>query len=131
MQAIIMITKMGYKVDKVSLSPYQIEDIRKQLLVRPTSSSHHAPPPAFSVLRESATALYLPRCYAYEKLGKCDFKFSPCTSAPALEFEGQLRPLQKVAAEAYMEEALNGSGAGTIVLGCGEGKFAGRFLFTE
>lgn len=124
-----MITNRGYKIKKDSLSSGQIEEIRKDLLVRPASASHHAPPPAFSVLKESATALYLPRCYAYEKFGKCEFKFSPCISAPALEFAGQLRPLQKVAAEAYMEEALNGSGAGTIVLGCGEGKSVCRPLF--
>lgn len=117
-----MITKRGYKVEKAALTSGQIEEIRKDLLVRPASASHHAPPPAFSVLKESTTALYLPRCYAYKKFGKCDFKFTPYINAPALEFAGQLRPLQKVAAEAYMEEALNGSGAGTIVLGCGEGK---------
>jgi superfamily II DNA or RNA helicase len=117
-----MITKRGYKIDKASLTSKQIEEIRKDLLVRPASASHHAPPPAFSVLKESTSSLYLPRCYAYEKFGKCEFKFAPHINAPALEFAGELRPMQKVATAAYMEEATNGSGAGTIVLGCGQGK---------
>jgi superfamily II DNA or RNA helicase len=119
-----MITKRGYKIDKASLSSGQIEEIRKDLLVRPASASHHAPPPAFSVLKESTSSLYLPRCYAYDKFGKPDApaKFPPHLSAPGLKFTGVPRPVQKQAIDAYMDEALNRSGAGTIVLQCGGGK---------
>lgn len=119
-----MLTKRGYKVEKASLTQPEIDAIRKDLSVRPASASHHQPPPAFSVLKESSTALYLPRCYAYEKLGPPDGtpKFPTHDVAPRLEFEGKLRPIQEKAVTAFMKAALEGSGSGTIVLPCGFGK---------
>lgn len=123
-RAASMLTKRGYKIDKATLSESDIIAIRKDLLVRPASASHHQPPPPFSVLKESATALYLPRSYAYDKLGPPagEPKFPPHGHVPDFTFEGQLRPLQEAAVAAYLDEALNRSGAGTIVLGCGCGK---------
>jgi len=119
-----MLTKRGYKVDKASLSDVRVSEIRGELNVRPASGNSRQPPPAFSVLRESANSLYLPRCYAYDKLGPPakGAVFPPHLPAPGLEFAGQLRPIQEAAAAAYLDEARTGSGAGTIVLGCGSGK---------
>jgi hypothetical protein len=117
-----MLTKRGYKVEKASLSQSEIDAIRKDLLVRPASASHHQPPPAFSVLKESSTALYLPRCYAYPKLGPPpgEPKF-PQYQTVDLPFDGTLRPIQQKAVDAYLHEALHGSGSGTVVLACGSG----------
>ena len=118
-----MLTKRGYKIAKSALSDSEISSIRKDLCVQPASASHHPPAPSFSVLRESAGSLYLPRCYAIEKFGfpAGEPKFPPHLPAPGLEFVGQLRPIQETATSAYLQEA-NRSGAGTIVAGCGVGK---------
>lgn len=119
-----MLTRRGYKVEKSALSPSVIEEIRKDLMVRPASASHHQPPPAFSVLKESSSSLYLPRLYAYKKLGRPEggLKFVPHVTTPHLEFAGKMRPTQQEAVDAYLREALEGSGSGTICAGCGFGK---------
>ncbi len=118
-----MLTKRGYKIDKAALTPSDTASIRKDLSVRPASASHHAPPPPFSVLKESETALYLPRCYACGKWGNPPaFKFPRHNSAPRLVFSGELRTVQQTAVSAYLKEACHGSGSGTIVLACGCGK---------
>jgi superfamily II DNA or RNA helicase len=121
-----MLTRRGYKVEKSALSPSVIADIRKDLTVRPASASHHQPPPAFSVLKESSSSLYLPRLYAYNKLGKPEagLKFVPHVATPHLEFAGKMRPTQQEAVDAYLREALEGSGSGTICASCGFGKTA-------
>jgi len=116
-----MLTPKGYKVKKAGFADE--ESVRADLLVRPASASHHPPPPAFSVLKESVTSLYLPRCYATERLGPAaGVAFPSAVPAPRLQFAGTLRPVQQAAIDAYMREALHGSGAGTIVIGCGGGK---------
>ena len=128
-----MLTKRGYKVDKASLTPKEIESIRKDLLVRPASGSHHQPPPAFSVLKESSTALYLPRCYAYPKLGPATggSKF-PSHEAIDVPFNGGLRPMQQEVVDAYLHEAQHGSGSGTVVIQCGGGKtVCGIFVISK
>lgn len=113
-------------MEKSALSPSVIEEIRKDLMVRPASASHHQPPPAFSVLKESTSSLYLPRLYAYKKLGKPEggLKFVPHVMTPHLEFSGKMRPTQQEAVDAYLREALEGSGSGTICGSCGFGKTA-------
>jgi superfamily II DNA or RNA helicase len=118
-----MLTKRGYKVEKASLTQPEIDAIRKDLSVRPASASHHQPPAPFSVLRESSTALYLPRCYGYPKLGPPagGSKFPPHLPID-VAFSGTLRPLQQEVVDAYLFEALNGSGSGTVVIQCGGGK---------
>lgn len=117
-----MLTKRGYKVDKASLTTQELDTIRKDLLVRPASGSHHQPPPAFSVLKESSTALYLPRCYAYPKLGPPQGSKFPTHHAIDTPFDGSLRPIQQQAVDAFLHEALHGSGSGTVCGSCGFGK---------
>ena len=118
-----MLTRRGYKVEISSLSPADVDSIRQDLSVRPASASHHQAAPAFSVLKESSTALYLPRCYAYARFGPppSGAKF-PAHLPISLPFNGALRPIQNTATSAYLEEAAAGSGSGTICTGCGTGK---------
>jgi superfamily II DNA or RNA helicase len=117
-----MLTKRGYKVAKASLSQDELARIRRELSVRPASASHHPPPAAFSVLKESATCLYLPRCYAFPKLGPPSAVKFPADLPIDVPFSGSLRPLQREAIDAYLREALDGSGSGTMCCACGFGK---------
>lgn len=106
--------------------------MRTELLIQPTSSTHRPPPPSFSVLKESLTDFYLPRCFAFSKHGAAaaGVKFPAHTSID-VPFAGELRPIQQTVVDAYLQEARHGSGSGTVVLGCGGGKTCTALFITH
>jgi hypothetical protein len=79
-------------------------------------------PAPFSILKESLTDFYLPRCFAFSKYGSSDTKSKFPDHNHRRTIQRFIATIQKDVVNAYLQEANHGSGSGTIVLTCGGGK---------
>ena len=120
------ITRFGYIIDKQSLKEEEIEQIKRELTVKPFKFGNFgkfAKDNSFSVYVENGNYLGVPKYYGLDKLGKptCDkledYKFPKFD----MEYVGKLRPRQDVIAT----NILNGfekKRGGLLVAACGIGK---------
>jgi superfamily II DNA or RNA helicase len=115
------LTPRGYSVDKASLSPAQVEKIKKSLLVTPqVPKSYAGAVRPFQVYLESAARYYLPCSWGLKNIGPVerDIRATGTALPPALRFGGTLRPHQVEALAAFRTSGRNG----IICLPCGYGK---------
>jgi superfamily II DNA or RNA helicase len=131
-----ILTKRGYAIVKSKFTESELNTIKKDLTVTPFSPSDFGPPPAsFPIYLESPLKLYLPKHYAFEKLGEPELvKLSEGLDIN-LEFSGSLRPQQIEVIDKFMkscEKPINNktnyskkSHGGLICVGCGFGKCHG------
>jgi hypothetical protein len=90
-----ILTKRGYAIVKSKFTEDELNTIKKDLTVTPYSPSDFGPPPAsFPIFLESPLKIYLPKHYAFDKLGEPEqIKLSEGLDIN-LEFNGSLRPQQ-------------------------------------
>lgn len=120
------ITRFGYIVNKKSLSPDLLLEIKADLTVKPfkqgsfgkTSKSDE-----FSIYLENGDYIGIPKYYGLEKLGPPDVdKVSMYEYPPyPMNFTGKLRPRQQIIIDNVIK-GLNSGGGGLIVAQCGIGK---------
>ena len=66
-----ILTKRGYSIIKDSFDDDIIDDIKKDLTVKPYVNEDYGPPAvAYPIFLESNKKLYLPKHYAFKKLGE-------------------------------------------------------------
>jgi superfamily II DNA or RNA helicase len=117
-----VLTAHGYAIKKSSLTPRTAQTVRKQLTVSPHTNTKFAKAitPSFTVYTESATRLYVPRCWAKEIFGEPEAVAVP-DGTPLrsdLQFQGKPYEYQKDIVDSF----LTAGGNGLICVPCGRGK---------
>lgn len=120
------LTKKGYTIIKSNYSTNYIEEIKKELTVIPAYDPSYSdePPQIFKVFKENDKKLYLPRFYAYNKIGIPD-KNELINSYTTIDvpFSSNLRDYQKEITNLYFNELKNDNkNGGLICAACGKGK---------
>ena len=128
------LTKRGYAITKDEYDTKFLENLRKDLTVIPfTMEDYGAPPRSFPIYLESPKKIYVPKHYAFHKLG-APGKISGKEPAKSnMEFAGSVRPNQMEPINKFLgscnlegeytpESLLNYSYGGIISLPCGWGK---------
>jgi superfamily II DNA or RNA helicase len=116
-----VLTHKGYAIRKDSLTPQQMEKIRKELTVAPKAATRFAPPPdSFTIFSESPSRFYLPRVWATGEFG--DPQESILVDGDPiredLKFVGTPYEYQKEIIEQFVQVG----GNGLICVPCGRGK---------
>jgi len=118
-----VLSNSGYKVRKADLEPSELQEIFKDLTVKPYVPGDFGAQKEvkFKVFMESPTKLYLPRFYAQDKFGPP--KDTTLTPGDPIHvtFHGSLRPEQEPIEDLYLQSARE-TGGGLISLKCGGGK---------
>jgi len=115
----------GYTVVKEKLTSNQIQEIRKDLTVKPfVNTDFGAQSQPFAVYGESARKLYIPRFYGIAKFGDPYISKLDAPEEVDVSFTKELRPIQRPIVDTYMAEATKKStgGGGIISVPCGYGK---------
>ena len=116
------ISNRGYSIIKEEYSNSFINNIRKDLTVKPfVNTSYGASPNPFPVYCESKRKLYLPRFYGINKVGKTNNSSIDEGTKINVNFSKKLRPKQIPIVEKYISEAKE-NGGGIISVPCGYGK---------
>ena len=116
--------KRGYILVKKYFANSLIENIKKELRVKPfVNSDYGAEPEEFNVYLENEHKLYIPKFYGLAKFGKPDIDRLPNGLDANLKFEGQLRQNQIEPVNVCLK-ALTQKGGGILSLRCGSGKTA-------
>jgi superfamily II DNA or RNA helicase len=117
-----MLSNSGYKIKKSDLTPYEIEEIQKELTVKPyTCGDYDKKNTAFPIYMESSSKLYLPRFYGQERFGLPKENRFKNPERIDLQFKGSLRKEQEPISQLYLDSAKD-KGGGIISLKCGGGK---------
>lgn len=113
----------GYNVPKNDLTVSELETIKKELTVKPKDMMGFEQTVEFEIFQESASRIYVPKCYGLKRFGKPDvFKIQDGEDVD-FKFVGTLRDEQNVHAQKYLEAARNPDKLGGLVnLQCGAGK---------
>jgi len=118
------IGQKGYTISKDELTPKQIDQIKKDLSVKPFSpgTPMHLQK-SFPVYRESVKKLYLPRYYGEEQFGPAkEIRVSEGQSAD-LTFIGTLRDYQRPVVEKFINHVTSQPSLGGLLeLPCAWGK---------
>ena len=101
----------GLTIPKSLLSEAEQKQIKKDLTITPKNIYQTLPP--FYIYRESPNKLYVPRFYKTETVPSQ----LPVGASIQLPFTGQIRPVQQLAIDAFMQ-----SKCGLLQLPCGFGK---------
>jgi superfamily II DNA or RNA helicase len=118
----------GYWVDKASLGEARVDEVRKELTMRPVVPGGRVqmPGPAveYPLWRESPHKIYVPKCYGLRTFGEpTEGRSLPKGEPISLEFTGQLREEQNVPIQAVLKATRDPSVTGGILsLPCGFGK---------
>ena len=119
------ITSYGYKILKKDLSTEQITKIKKDMMIIPfvydPIKGGQNKDKKFNILCESPKAFYIPRFYGIDNFGIPKKNKLSEGQDININFNGDLREIQKPIRDAYLETAYN-RGAGMISLKCGGGK---------
>ena len=116
------LSKKGYSVLKEELSPQEINNIRKDLTVKPfVNASYGTVPVPFPVYCESKRKLYLPRYYGLKKFGAAKNQNITPGEKVTLDFPLSLKSKQEPIAQAFLDVATT-TGGGIISVPCGYGK---------
>lgn len=117
--------KRGYVLIKKHFSDDVLNNIRRELTVKPyVSDDYGAPPEEFKVYTENSTKIYLPKFYGIEKFGPPELDRLPHGQDINLEFNGSLRPNQIEPANVAISTCLK-TGGGILSLPCAYGKCHG------
>jgi len=119
------VTSYGYKIKKTYLNSIQIQKIKKDLLIIPfvydPVKNQQNKDKKFNILCESPKAFYIPRFYGIDNFGLPDCNKLPGGDDININFNGDLREIQKPIADSYIKVAKE-RGGGLISLKCGGGK---------
>jgi len=119
------LTSYGYKVLKKNLTPEQCNKIKKDMMILPyvydPIKGGQNKDKKFNILSESPKAFYLPRFYGIDNFGPPVKDKLQGGEDININFNGDLREIQKPIRDAYLETAKT-RGAGMISLKCGGGK---------
>ena len=110
-----MLTRTGYLI-----SEGPIQEIKKELTVRPIVNGEYGfPPPPFKVFRQAKNGICVPRFYGNNRIGTPQQDKRPVPTRINTQFVGKLRDTthQNDAFKAAIE-----AGAGVLSLPCGYGK---------
>jgi len=116
------LSSKGYKVPLKSLPPHFLENIRRELTVKPLENPNYpSGDRPFPVYRLSKTNVYLPRFYGFEKYLAAKRDCLPLGQVINLTFNGDLREIQQRTIDATLT-AFSKYGGGIISLDTGLGK---------
>ena len=114
----------GYTIPKKDLSLEQQQFIKKELIAKPYTPGSPLDNKTFYIFRESPLKFYIPRYFGEEHFGKPkEHKISAGTSIN-LQFNGELREIQKPAVEKYLRHVSKSDegGGGLLEFHCAAGK---------
>ena len=114
--------KRGYIIRKKYFDTKILNEIRKDLTVKPFTIGDFNNNEEFKVYRENENKLYLPKFYALDKIGVPEYSNIPTGIDIYVKFIGNLRQIQKLCVDTYLSTYKKNSGGGIIVLECGQGK---------
>lgn len=120
------ITRFGYIIHKKILSEEQINEVKKELTIKPFkvgNFSKFSKDNSFTLYLENDDYLGVPKYYGLEKFGEPDINRLEDYSYPRQKmfFTGQLRPRQQVIIEKVIK-GLEQHRGGLLLAGCGSGK---------
>jgi superfamily II DNA or RNA helicase len=115
------LSQSGYTISLKSIPEHFLENIRKELTVKPLENPNNPGEISFPVYRISKTKVYLPRFYALENYGVPKKNELPPGEPIELNFQGDLRPVQHQAIDATLT-AFENYGGGLVSLDTGLGK---------
>jgi superfamily II DNA or RNA helicase len=132
--------KKGYTIPKTVLSPEDIEEIHKELFMRPVINGKPDPDVAFPVYRENDAKMYLPRFYGIARYGLPPSSEVEPGEDIDVPFVKELRDYQNDIVDIYVKHAdrpihaLDPNYSGEAVFGggailevpCGRGKCLGK-----
>jgi superfamily II DNA or RNA helicase len=111
----------GYSILLKTLPPHFLENIRKDLYVKPIENPNFQGSDPFPVFRMSKTKIYLPRFYGTEKYNLPKKNTLPPGQTINLNFEGSLRDIQQQTIDATIK-TFEEYGGGMVSLDTGLGK---------
>ena len=120
----IILCKQGYLIPKISKYKNQIEILKKELNVepyQPYTFSKNDVPVKFNVYQENDDYYSIPKYYGLKKFGKPDINKEIIGSEININFNGDLRPLQKEIINKVIPYIKINDG-GVLVLPCAAGK---------
>lgn len=123
-----ILTKRGYAIIKEHFSLKELNDIRRDLTVKPfVNEDFAAPSKPYPIYLESDKKLFLPKHYGFDKLGEPDLIKQGSGFDIDIEFKASLRDNQKPVIEKYISTCQEGkytqfTRGGIISVGCGFGK---------
>ena len=117
------INKRGYVIRKSTLSPRNLQIIKKELTMKPfTLPGFQQDVKKFKIYQENDNKIYVPKYYGLSKFGEPDInKLSESGDDIDLEFIGQMRDNQIPVIDTFIKACYR-QGGGLICLGCGFGK---------
>lgn len=117
-----ILNNRGYIIKKKDINFKEMQQIKKDLIVRPFVPKDFPQAESFQIYLESPNKLYLPRYYGIKKYGEPNkYKVSSGNDIK-LTFNGKLRQLQEDATNNYLSNITNEYGGGVVCLKCGQGK---------
>lgn len=125
--------KKGYTIPKTAINETDIEEVKKELSMRPfIMGPKNGPPTSFPMYRENAAKLYLPRFYGEERYGVTDTVEITPGETIDVPFVKQLREYQLKIIDVYLKHVSAGpydmgqrptkGGGGILEVPCGKGK---------
>jgi superfamily II DNA or RNA helicase len=111
--------KKGYTIFKSGYPENVLNDIKKELTVRPKTTQSYETK-EYPIYRESGTKLYLPRYYGVDKLGNMENKLIKGNTID-IEFKGDLFDYQNNIINKYISH-VGESGGGLLDVEPGKGK---------
>lgn len=116
------LTQKGYTITLKSIPSHFLENIRRELNVKPTENPNNiGNVQPFPVYRISKSKVYLPRHYGFENYGPAKKNGIPQWEPIDLEFNGTLREIQTQTIDASLA-AFEKHGGGLVSLDTGLGK---------
>jgi superfamily II DNA or RNA helicase len=116
------IGQKGYTLLKSELSIEQLNELRKELIVKPNTNGMMGNVcSTFPVYRESSNKIYIPRYYGIKQFGMKITKLSDGLSIDC-PFKATLRPIQIPVVDAFMKNIETGGSGGLLELPCAFGK---------
>ena len=118
------IGQKGYTLLKSTLTYEELNQIRKELMIRPVTNGvggYGSVETFYPVFRESPNKIYIPRYYGITLFGPTKMKLSDGIIIEC-PFQASLRPIQVPVVDSFMNIIHNGGGGGLLELPCAFGK---------
>ena len=120
-----MLTKKGYIIKKTENNKKLIDDLKKELHVKPfqtfTIGNKDNQVEGFDVFTEDNESICIPKFYALNKFGKPDIDETICGQQVKINFKGEMRQKQLDIMKIVLD-TLDKKDGGLLSLGCGSGK---------
>ena len=126
------LAKRGYVIKKDTLSQEEIDEVKRELTVKPyISNDFGGEAVSFPVYLENSKKLYMPKFYGIEKFGPAKEDKVPPGDNIDVKFKFSIREKQEIPVKKCLE-AYKQVGGGILSLGCGQGKtIIGLYLISQ